>query len=191
METSKSHRDGLMIIVIKFSICLLFCLLATRAVKAQTFKLALQAGTPAADPLRGSLLRNKVKHVYTSQIGVREKQVNARPELEKYLQSVGLGKGNPWCAAFVCWVYGQAGLSNPRSGWSPDLFPGSRTIFESGKLRRAESLPTDQAGGKLKAFGRKIGLPCPMLKAPSLGMYLAFTFPKRAGLPMVASLMAP
>ena len=40
-----------------------------------------------------------------SQIGVQEvpKNSNAGPAVEKYLKSVGLGKGYAWCMAFVYW----------------------------------------------------------------------------------------
>lgn len=72
----------------------------------------------------------EVMRVCHSQIGVREKQLNAGPEVEKYLRYVNLPKGNPWCAAFVCWVYGQANVPNPRTGWSPDLFPASRIVWQ-------------------------------------------------------------
>lgn len=67
--------------------------------------------------------RVKVKHVYTAQIGVRELTGhNDGRMVETYLRYVGLAKGNPWCASFVCWCYGQAGVKNPRSGACPDLF---------------------------------------------------------------------
>lgn len=72
----------------------------------------------------------QVMKICHSQIGVREKQLNAGPEVEKYLRYVNLPKGNPWCAAFVCWVYGQANVPNPRTGWSPDLFPASRIVWQ-------------------------------------------------------------
>jgi hypothetical protein len=74
---------------------------------------------------------SKVKEIYTSQIGVREKQMNAGPEVETYLRYVNLPKGNPWCAAFVCWTLGKAGIVNPRTGWSPALFPAERVIWEN------------------------------------------------------------
>jgi hypothetical protein len=41
---------------------------------------------------------------------------NAGPQVDKYLKYVGLPSGNPWCAAFVCWILGQAGIENPKSG---------------------------------------------------------------------------
>lgn len=50
---------------------------------------------------------------------VREKPLgsNSGPEVEEYLASVGLGKGNPWCAAFIYWCFQQAakalGSENP------------------------------------------------------------------------------
>ena len=35
--------------------------------------------------------------------GVREVGKNAGPDVEKYLHSLGMTKGSPWCAAFVSW----------------------------------------------------------------------------------------
>jgi hypothetical protein len=65
--------------------------------------------------------------IATGEIGVREKTGrNDGPEVEAYLARVGLKKGNPWCAAFVSWIFWKAGYSKPRSGWSPDLLPPSR-----------------------------------------------------------------
>lgn len=46
--------------------------------------------------------------------------------MEEYLASVHLKKGNPYCAAFLSWVYMQEGFASPRSGWSPDLVPASK-----------------------------------------------------------------
>lgn len=40
-----------------------------------------------------------------SQLGIYEDAGNNRGTMEKY----GAGAGNPWCAAFVSWVYGQDG----------------------------------------------------------------------------------
>jgi hypothetical protein len=38
----------------------------------------------------------------------RPKGSNGGPEVELYLKSVGLGKGNPWCMAFVYWCVDTA-----------------------------------------------------------------------------------
>lgn len=53
-----------------------------------------------------------------SQLGVREATGNNDgPAVEKYLASVGLGKGYAWCMAFVYWCAKQAaskvGIPNP------------------------------------------------------------------------------
>ncbi|SKB76616.1 CHAP domain-containing protein [Daejeonella lutea] len=89
---------------------------------------------PPPTGVGGGLSRSQdqVRKIYTSQIGVREKQTNAGTEVEKYLHYVGLTKGNPWCAAFVCWSLGEAKVGNPRSGWSPDLFKRDKVIWCSG-----------------------------------------------------------
>lgn len=60
---------------------------------------------------------------------VRESQGrNDGPQVEVYLHYVGLKKGHAWCAAFVSWLHGQAGFVQPRSGWSPALFPAAKQI---------------------------------------------------------------
>jgi len=43
-----------------------------------------------------------------------------------------LGKGHAWCAAFVCWVLGQAGVENPRTAWAANLFPKEKLIWKQG-----------------------------------------------------------
>lgn len=90
-----------------------------------------------------SYLIARVKQVYDSQIGVLESGLNGGSEVEKYLHYVNLSKGNPWCAAFVCWVFGQAGIANPRTAWSPTLFPASKIIWsrESGTKSREPGRP--------------------------------------------------
>lgn len=73
------------------------------------------------------------------EIGVRElTEHNDGPRVEAYLATVQLKKGEPYCAAFISWVFAQCGRSKPRSGWCPDLFPDSR-------LARS-ALPADVAG---------------------------------------------
>ncbi len=48
-------------------------------------------------------LAEEALKIATTQIGVQEvpKGSNAGPQVEKYLKSVGLGKGYAWCMAFV------------------------------------------------------------------------------------------
>lgn len=81
--------------------------------------------------------REIVKALYDSHIGVREKTgKNDGEEVEKYLAYVGLGKGYAWCAAFVCFVYGEAGVKNPKSAWSPSMFPSANTIYQRNRNDR-------------------------------------------------------
>lgn len=87
-----------------------------------------------------------VRQIYSSQIGIREKGTNAGAAVEQYLRYVNLPKGNPWCTAFVCWVFGQAGVENPRTGWSPDLFPDKKVIWRRGEKLTAVSEWTVDSG---------------------------------------------
>lgn len=51
----------------------------------------------------------KVLEIAKSQIGVREATGhNDGPAVEKYLASVGLGKGYAWCQSFAYWVCKEA-----------------------------------------------------------------------------------
>lgn len=108
-----------------------------------------------ARPLKPCEPEREVMKVCSSQIGVREKQLNAGPEVEKYLRYVNLPKGNPWCAAFVCWVYGQANVPNPRTGWSPDLFPASRIVWQRTPGGKVQSPKPTPPGSELTAHGPK------------------------------------
>ena len=104
-----------------------------------TLALTANAQAPKLDPMPSfqsvQLQRDLVRKIYTSQIGLREIQPNSGSHVKKYLRYVNLPAGNPWCAAFVCWVYGKAGVGNPRSGWSPALFGEGRTVWASGESR--------------------------------------------------------
>lgn len=77
--------------------------------------------------LRNDAFRERILAVASSQIGVREATGNNDgPQVEAYLKVTNLPKGNPWCAAFVSWVFRQAGFALPRTAWSPALFPLAR-----------------------------------------------------------------
>ncbi len=71
--------------------------------------------------------RNSIINIALSQLLVREVGGNNRgKEVQKFLDYVGLPAGSKWCAAYVSWVFGQAGYTMPRTGWSPNLFPSAR-----------------------------------------------------------------
>lgn len=56
-----------------------------------------------------SALSSNALKVALTQLGVRESGgANCGPEVEHYLKSIGLGKGYPWCMAFVYWCFNEA-----------------------------------------------------------------------------------
>lgn len=65
--------------------------------------------------------------IASKEVGVKElTSQNDGLRVEQYLACTGNEKGEPWCASFVSWVFGQAGYSQPKTAWSPALFPNSR-----------------------------------------------------------------
>jgi hypothetical protein len=94
-----------------------------------------------------SALRNQVKQTYDSQVGIREQTGNNDGKsVENYLRYVHLQKGQPWCAALVCWVFGQTGVNHPRSGWSPSLFPDSKVVWQRDHLQHRTHGPQPKPG---------------------------------------------
>lgn len=91
-------------------------------------------------------LRQRIVDIAVNEIGVREVTGNNDGQrVEEYLAYTGLGKGYAWCAAFVSWCYGQAGLSVPRNTWSPALFPMSRR-YTGQQVRAGGVRPADLFG---------------------------------------------
>ena len=127
MKTFNQQPDNLVLLVLRLSIFFLLSLIIINSLRV-----AARPMIPAKEGGSVSQFRQKVREIYTSQIGIQEKPSNSGEVVEKYLAYVKLPKGNPWCAAFVCWVYGQAGVTNPKSGWSPALFPRSNVIWSKG-----------------------------------------------------------
>jgi hypothetical protein len=73
--------------------------------------------------------RAQLRTIYTQEIGVREKSnKNDGVRVGEYLNYTGLNEGYAWCAAFVSWAFGQAGFNEPRTAWSPSLFPNKRIV---------------------------------------------------------------
>lgn len=76
------------------------------------------------------LTREQVARTFLNEVGVQEETGNNDgPRIESYLKITGLGKGFPYCAAFVAWVYTRNHIPNPRSAWSPDWFPEKNVIY--------------------------------------------------------------
>jgi len=71
----------------------------------------------------------KLIPIARAELWVREETGNNDGKrIEEYQATVGLKKGDPYCAAFISWVFKQAGYSAPRTGWSPSLFPLTRLV---------------------------------------------------------------
>jgi len=90
--------------------------------------------------------------VARGQVGVREvpKNSNRGPEVERYLEAVGLGPGHAWCAAFVYWCAREAARETGRekvplikTAWTPSLWNWARK-------RRSFMLPAAVLEGKKK-----------------------------------------
>src|SRR5690606_6071530 len=100
------------------------------------------------DPAGGK--REQLRRVYMGEIGVREATgKNDGPRIREYLRYVGLGEGYAWCAAFVCWSLGEAGMDNPKNGWSPALFPAKRIIWKKDQAYSSQSLRNKEQGSSL------------------------------------------
>lgn len=61
-----------------------------------------------------TVLGKTTLEIAITQLGVQEipKNSNAGPAVEKYLKSVGLGKGYAWCMAFMYWCTKEAAAQN-------------------------------------------------------------------------------
>ncbi len=195
MKTEKNSFEPFMSILKIVYMCgvLLYFMFVTRNALGQTVSQAITL-KPGLVVNSVNQQRNKVRQIYTSQIGVREKQPNSGPEVEKYLRYVNLPKGNPWCAAFVCWVFGEAGITNPKSGWSPALFGESRVIWGRGEQRtksKEQGLPPIELepGTRNQEPGLPPGVPYGFgysrvrgggkLAAPGMGDVFGIYFPEK------------
>ena len=113
--------------------------------------------------------RNQVQQIYTAELGVRETTgKNDGQRVEQYLRYVGLKKGDPWCAAFVCWVFDQAEVANPRTGWSPGLFPKDKVIWNRQQV----------AAGRVAVAG-KIAAGSAVTSLPQKGDVFGIWFPDK------------
>lgn len=102
----------------------------------------------------GYTLSQKVQKVYTSQIGVRELTGhNDGIMVEKYLCSVGLEKGYPWCAAFVKWCYLQAGVKTEINGMALSVNDPEKWVYHKGKFIQ-EPRPGDAFTLYFNSLGR-------------------------------------
>ena len=94
----------------------------------------------------------EVAEIYTAEIGVRERTgTNDGERVEMYLRAANLGRGNPWCAAFVTWTFKQAKVPAVVSGYSPSWFPKKNVIYQN---RKGEPRQADVFGIYFASKGR-------------------------------------
>ena len=75
-------------------------------------------------------------------VGTVERGGNNRgPRVERFLRSVGLGPGNPWCAAYVSYVLNAAGVRAPLDGRQRVIRSGLASRFITARsIRASEAL---------------------------------------------------
>lgn len=91
------------------------------------------AGIVGSGRIAGGIVKKEdyesIVEIARREIGVREEGCgNCGPRVGTYLNYVGFQKAAPWCAAFVSYCFGRAGYPQPRTAWSPALFPASRVV---------------------------------------------------------------
>lgn len=97
----------------------------------------------------------KVKKVYTKEIGVREAtNNNDGARVEEYLATTGFVKGSAWCASFVTWCFLQADVKAVVSAWSPSWFPASAVIYTHNASGNKEPRTADVFGIYYQNLGR-------------------------------------
>jgi len=90
------------------------------------------------------------------QIGVRESTGhNDGDQVEKYLRSAGMEKGNPWCAAFVNYCLQQCNIETVSApAWSPSWFADARCYYKRGSKGVFECQTADVFGIYFSNKGR-------------------------------------
>lgn len=110
------------------------------------------------DPLNSDDPLTRLVYVYRSQIGVKELTGNNDGlEVQMYLESVGLKKGQAWCAAYVYWCFQKANIEAIKSGWSPNWFKLKYVIYKKNISSLQQTPQQGDVGGlyyaKLGRYG--------------------------------------
>jgi len=101
--------------------------------------------------------RIEIRNIYYSQIGVRELTGNNDGLMvEKFLLSAGLGKGYPWCAAFIYWTLKEANidLNLQHPAWVPSYFTKENIIYVRGEINKRPPVFGDMIGIWFESKGR-------------------------------------
>ena len=95
-------------------------------------------------PEVGEVVRTRPAHVDTAlaYVGTVERGgANRGPRVERFLRSVGLGPGQPWCAAYVRYVLDAAGVRAPLDGRRRVIRSGLAARFITARsIRASEAL---------------------------------------------------
>lgn len=84
-----------------------------------------------------------LREVYMNEVGVRELTgKNDGKRVTEYLNSVNLGSGYAWCAAFVKWCFDQITLNTRITAWSPTAHNSKNVIYAKHKFHK-EPQPGD------------------------------------------------
>ncbi|MBE8721573.1 CHAP domain-containing protein [Sphingobacterium pedocola] len=83
-------------------------------------------GTAFAQPSL-SVDRLRLQATYQAELGHFDKK-----KVSAYLAYTGLDYGHEWCAAFVSYCFAQLGQTEPRTPWSPSLFPQRKQVWNNG-----------------------------------------------------------
>lgn len=75
-------------------------------------------------------VRVDVLRVARAEIGVLEVGNNDGARVRAYLSYTGIKMPAPWCASFISYCFGQAGFLEPKTAWSPSLFPVARLVSD-------------------------------------------------------------
>ena len=81
-------------------------------------------------------ISDSLKKQFVNELGIHELTGNNDGvRVQEYLKSTGLGKGYPWCAAFIYWNFVALGyeLDIKWPAYAPSYFPKHRVIYTRGK----------------------------------------------------------
>jgi hypothetical protein len=74
---------------------------------------------------------SKVLSIARAEIGIRELSGrNDGKRVREYLAYTGIKIPAAWCASYISWCFGQAGYPQPKTAWSPSMFPALRVVKE-------------------------------------------------------------
>lgn len=100
-------------------------------------------------------LRLEIQKTYRAEAGVREATGNNDgPRILEYQKAAKIPAGSQYCAAGVTWTFKQHKIKTIVSGFSPNWFPDSITIYIKGKYMKQTPNIADVFGLYIKSKGR-------------------------------------